>query len=37
MKDLYLASDLPFSRFSGVLIEFNRQVDLAAETNGDLQ
>lgn len=37
MKDLYLASDLPFSRCPGILMEFNRQVDSAAETNGDLQ
>lgn len=35
--DLYLASDFPFSRCAGVLMEFNRQADLVAETNGDLQ
>lgn len=35
MKDLYLASDFPFSRCPGVLMEFNRQVDLVAQTNDD--
>lgn len=36
-NDLYLAPDFPSSRCPGVLMEFNRQLDLVAETNADLQ
>lgn len=37
MKDPYLALDLLFSRCPGVLMEFNGQVGLVAETKGDVK